>query len=148
MVPDSRYQLRFTASSRKIPAEHPRLSAFGDAAGMAPGGRWPRPPNALAAAFFEATLIISEQSAIQDPTTRPAARAWRMVVVTLPKAAILTFTSRVMRAIHGSVKAPMLPYAALFEAEMLPGTCRKREYFEPDPFATEAPFLDDSWPRV
>src|SRR5438876_1624168 len=94
-----------------------------------------------------ATLMISEQIAIQ-PTTRPAARTWRRVVVSLPKAAILTFTSRVMRAIHGFVKAPMLPYAALFEAEMLLGMRRKREYFEPDPFAIEAPFLDDSWPRV
>jgi hypothetical protein len=91
-----------------------------------------------------ATLMISEQIAIQHP---PAARTWRLVVVSLPKAAILTFTSRVMRGIHGFVKAPMLPYAALFEAEMLLGMRRKREYFEPDPFATEASFLDDSWPR-
>jgi hypothetical protein len=68
--------------------------------------------------------------------------------VSLPKAAILTFTSRVMRAIPGFVKAPMLPYAAPFEAEILRGMRRKREYFEPDTFATEAPFLDDSWPRV
>jgi hypothetical protein len=91
--------------------------------------------------------MISEQIAIQHPPTRRAARTWRLVVVSLPKAAILTFTSRAMRAIHGFVEAPLLPYAALFEAEML-GMPRKREYFEPDPFATEAPFLDDSWPRV
>ncbi len=92
--------------------------------------------------------MISEQIAIQDQTTRPAARTWRLVVAALPKAAILTFTSSVMRAIHGFVKAPMLPYAALCEAELLLGMRRKREYFEPDPFATEAPFLDDTWPRI
>jgi hypothetical protein len=91
--------------------------------------------------------MISEQIAIQDPT-RPAARTWRVVAVSLPKAAILTFTSRVTRAIHEFAKAPTLPYAALFEAEMVLGMRRKREYFEPDPFATKAPFLDDSWPRV
>ena len=91
--------------------------------------------------------MISEQIAIQDPTT-PAARTWRLVAVSLPKAAILAFTSHLTRAIHGFAKAPLLPYAALFEAEMLLGRRRKREYFEPDPFATEAPFLDDSWPRV
>jgi len=60
-----------------------------------------------------ATLMISEHIAIQDQPTRPAARTWRLVVAALPKAAILTFTSGVMR--------------------------RQREYFEPDPFATEAP---------
>jgi hypothetical protein len=100
--------------------------------------------------FFKAegaTLMISEQIVTQDPT-RTAARTWRLVAVSLPEAASLTFTSRVTRAIHGFAKAPMLPYAALFAAEMLLGMRRKREYFEPDPFATEAPFLDDSWPRI
>jgi hypothetical protein len=50
--------------------------------------------------------------------------------VSLPKAAILTFTSRVLRAIPGGAMAPMLPYAALFEAEMLLGMRREREYIE------------------
>ncbi len=91
--------------------------------------------------------MISEQIAIQAPTKRPAARTWRLVVVSLPEAAILTFTSLVRRAIPGFVKAPMLPYAALFEAEIRLGMRRKHEYFESDTFATEAPFLDDRWPR-
>ena len=91
--------------------------------------------------------MISEHIAIQDPPTH-ATRPWRLVAVSLPKAAILAFTSRVTRAIHAFAKVPMLPYAALFEAEMLLGMRRNREYFEPDPFATEAPFLDDRWPRV
>lgn len=91
--------------------------------------------------------MISEQIVIQDPI-RPAARKWRLVAASLPKAAILTFTSRVTRVIHGFAEAPILPYAALFEAAMLLGMRRQREYFEPDPFATEAPFLDDSWPRI
>jgi hypothetical protein len=129
---------------------HARVSAFRDAADVALGGRWLHPRNVVAAAFWKtegATLMISEQIAIQDPI-RPAERTWRQAAASLPKVAILTFTSRVTRAIYGFVKAPMLPYAALFEAEMLLGMRRKREYFEPDPFATEAPFLDDSWPRV
>jgi hypothetical protein len=91
--------------------------------------------------------MISKQLAIQE-RARPAARVWRLVAVPLPRASILTFTSRVIRAIDGFAKTPMLRYAALFEAEGLHGIRSKCEYLEPDPFATEASFLNDSWPRV
>jgi hypothetical protein len=51
--------------------------------------------------------------------------------------------------LRGFIKAPMLPFASLFEAETLLrmiGAADRHEY-RPDPFSSESAFLNDSWPR-
>jgi hypothetical protein len=50
-------------------------------------------------------------------------------------------------ALCGWAKVPVLPYAALWEASVITSLLTGHGLFEPDGFATETPFLTNSWPR-
>jgi hypothetical protein len=41
---------------------------------------------------------------------------------------------------------PVLPYAMLWEASLVVNGIRQCDYFAPDPYSTEAPFLRDAFP--
>jgi hypothetical protein len=61
--------------------------------------------------------------------------------------AIGAMAERAIRALRGWATVPVLPYATLWEASMVASLLTSREFFEPDRYGTEAPFLTDSWPR-
>ena len=63
----------------------------------------------------------------------------------------MTTISAMLHRIAASIgdwsSIPCLPYAALWEASVVVDQVNDRKIYEPDPFATELPFLSDSWPR-
>ena len=61
--------------------------------------------------------------------------------------AIGAMAQRAFRALRSWAKAPVLPYATLWEASIVASLLATGEFFEPDGYGTEAPFLTDSWPR-
>jgi len=62
--------------------------------------------------------------------------------------AIGAMAQRAIRALRGWARVPVLPYATLWEASIVTSLLTTGELVEPDRYATEAPFLTDSWPRV
>jgi len=87
-------------------------------------------------------------TATQTSATRTTPRMWRFVHTLAPWAGLAALAARATSPIRGFVKAPVLPYAAVWEANVLVSLLqRKKKDVEPDPFATEMPFLSDSWPR-
>lgn len=90
--------------------------------------------------------MISEQTTGRAPVSITAATMRR------PFGQIqLTALSCVARRVTGVLRkwagAPVLPYASLWEASVLLDVLTEREYFEPDRYTAEAPFVTDSWPR-
>ncbi len=63
------------------------------------------------------------------------------------QAAIGRIVHRVAGALGHRAKAPVLPYAHLWEASVVVGLLTNPQYFEPDRYAIDTPFLPDSWPR-
>jgi hypothetical protein len=54
---------------------------------------------------------------------------------------------RVGEACRGWAKAPVLPYAELWEASVILRLTSDRDENPPDRYATETPFMTDLWPR-
>jgi hypothetical protein len=92
--------------------------------------------------------MISDQPAIQSLARTAATPMWRVAVGGQPLSAVLAAYRRVGGALRDWVKVPLLPYAALWEATILIDLLKQREYFEPDPYSAETPFLTGSWPRA
>ena len=90
-------------------------------------------------------LQPSAQTALQPSSGAAATRAWRTPGGSRWLTAIAAMISRLGGAIKRSAKAPLRPYATLWEASVLVAIVKDREYLEPDPFATEMPFVSDVW---
>jgi hypothetical protein len=54
---------------------------------------------------------------------------------------------RISASLGDWASIPCLPYAAVWEASLVVAKVNDWKIYEPDPFATELPFLLDSWPR-
>lgn len=81
----------------------------------------------------------------ETPVVAPTTPTWRIGFH--PFAALAAIVHPVVSAIHAFTRSPVLPHAQIWEASLLASFLKEPEYFEPDPFATESPFLSDSWPR-
>ena len=91
--------------------------------------------------------MISDQIALQPFSSTAATRTRRTPGGSCRLTAIGAVASRVGGAIRKWAKAPLLPYAMLWEASVLMAILKDRQYFEPDPLAAERPFLSDLWLR-
>ena len=91
--------------------------------------------------------MISDRAALRAISSTAASRPRRTPGRSRRLTAIGAVFSRVGGAIRSWAKAPLLPYATLWEASALVAILKDRHYFEPDPFATEKPFLSDFWPH-
>jgi len=92
--------------------------------------------------------MISDLTASQTLTTGPARLKWHLPIQFGRLAAVAANAiGRVATAITAFAKMPALPYATLFEANVLIKLLNDTEYYEPDPFATESPFITSPWPH-
>jgi hypothetical protein len=95
--------------------------------------------------------MISEPSAVQHIGTHAASRDWSFWGPIPQKSldVVVAFARGTIRGLKSFVQAPVLPSAALWEANTLVHILSdgERAEYDPDPFSTEAPFLSDSWPR-
>ena len=100
-------------------------------------GQTERSPFRFQPSCMAGVIRISDMSARITPG---GARRRRSI-------AIGAMAQRVIRALRGWAKVPVLPYATLWEASIVASLLTSREFLEPDGYGTEAPFLTDSWPR-
>jgi hypothetical protein len=121
------------------------------ALGRRNGESWPR------ASFFgrlpgdnaveRSPLMIPTQTALNTSVATQVTGTWQASIVRPlvagPGAALI----QLKQTLRAWVRVPALPYAALWEGSVLANLVDDRKVYEPDPFAGEAPFLGDSWPR-
>jgi hypothetical protein len=90
--------------------------------------------------------MISEQTNQRAPTSMTTAGMWPTLGQTR-LTALGAAVRRLTAAPCSWARLVVLPYATLREASLLVDRLKERECFEPDRYATESPFLTDSWPR-
>jgi hypothetical protein len=92
--------------------------------------------------------MISDLTTSQTLTSRRTARTLRLPIG-FGRSVIVAASAggRMISAIKAFAKAPVLPYAALFEANVLVSLLKEREDYEPDRFASGFPFATSLWPR-
>ena len=95
--------------------------------------------------------MISEPSAVQHIGTNAASRDWSFWGPIPQKSldVVVEFARGTVHGLKSFLQAPVLPTAALWEANTLVRilSAGDRDQYGPDPFSTEAPFLSDNWPR-
>lgn len=89
------------------------------------------------------STTTTSPSTISTTTTN----GWRTPVNWHPLAGIGVAAHQVAAAVKSWARMAVLPYAALWEASFVVSRFKEEDYFEPDRYATEMPFLKDSWPR-
>jgi len=112
-----------------------------------------QPPIGTVAAFEESVAeelyaMIADQTAVQRPTSTAAIGTSHASLRKRQLSAIGAKVRRMSAAVSKWAKVPLLPYAALWEASVIVSLLKERDYFEPDRYATEMPWLTDDWPRV
>jgi hypothetical protein len=90
--------------------------------------------------------MISEQATFQQPTQVVAIRTSGAPIGRHQFVALGAVLRRSAHKLGRWARVPALPYAALWEASLVAGMVREPKDFEPDPFASETPFLSNSWP--
>jgi hypothetical protein len=93
------------------------------------------------------SLMISEQTTLWTSPRTVMTDTWRAPLRHHQLPGIRAMAHRLTRAVSGWASVPVLPHAALWEASALLSLLNERESFPPDPYATEMPFLTDSWPH-
>jgi hypothetical protein len=91
--------------------------------------------------------MISQQTALNTPTRTFATGTPRPVFARAHFTAIGTSLARLTHALQAWASAPALPYAALWEASVVVDLLGDQNLYEPDPLATERPYLTDAWLR-
>jgi hypothetical protein len=115
--------------------------------------RLPQPPIGTVAAFEESVAeefftMITDQTAVQRLSSTAAIGTSHASLRKRQLSAIGAKVRRMSAALSKWVKVPLLPYAPLWEASVIVSLLKERDYFEPDRYATEMPWLTDDWPRV
>jgi hypothetical protein len=91
--------------------------------------------------------MMSDQIAARTGKGVAGPSMWRRPVALRHATPISALLHRIACGIGRWARIPCLPYAALWEASFIGGLVHERDTYSPDPFATEMPFLADSWPR-
>ncbi len=92
--------------------------------------------------------MISEQSRLQH-LSNSASQDWRLTLPHNTIGTVAAFVAGEARGVKHFIQIPVLPSAALWEANMLVSMLSAGEKTEygPDRFSSEASFLSDNWPR-
>jgi hypothetical protein len=91
--------------------------------------------------------MISEQTALPAQARIVTGRTFATPVGARQLAVLGGILQRAAVNLRGWARLPALPYAAVWEASVVAGMLHEPKEYEPDRFATEAPFLDNGWPR-
>ena len=86
--------------------------------------------------------MISTQMLAQAPN-RNAISAFSAPISGRQVSALVHGLGRTVRHLASGC---FVPYAALWEASVIASRQQESQAFRPDPFATETPFVKDSWP--
>lgn len=87
-------------------------------------------------------ILTSATNASRALSTAQGQRVWHVPV---DLAALAGLSRRAAHAVLAYLRTPVLPLSALLEASVLAKLVAEHDYFEPEPSATEVPFLSQSW---
>jgi hypothetical protein len=91
--------------------------------------------------------MASDQIAILNSAPVARARTWPFHIGRQHVTALTTTFQGIGSGIRRFAMIPARPYASLWEASSVAGRARDGDAYAPDPFSTELPFLEDSWPN-